>query len=174
MEKKPTNETTNNSENENVDLKLKKDENNEMIVNDAENAGIDDDWDEDRIPIIRNSIDISKFLRERNVIIDDDWVEDGKIIASEISTNEKNENFTIEESGEFVEDDDWDENRIPIIRNSINISEFLENNRNAIIDNDCNEISSNEENEYAKINDNGIPNIRNIEQFIEEQSSCYN
>ena len=103
MEKEPTNVTTNNSENENVDPKLKKDENNEMIVNDAENAGIDDDWDEDRIPIIRNSIDISKFLRERNVIIDDDWVEDGKIIASEISTNEKNENFTIEESGEFVE-----------------------------------------------------------------------
>ena len=111
MEKKPTNETTNNSENENVDLKLKKDENNEMIVNDAENAGIDDDWDEDRIPIIRNSI---------------------------------------------------------------NISEFLENNRNAIIDNDCNEISSNEENEYGKINDNGIPNIRNNEQFIEELLSCYN
>ena len=92
MEKKPINETTNNSENEHVDLKLKKDENNEMIVNDAENAGIDDDWDEDRIPIIRNSIDISKFLRERNVIIDDDWVEDGIIITSE-TTNEKNENF---------------------------------------------------------------------------------
>ena len=122
-----------NSENENVDPKLKKDENNEMIVNDAENAGIDDDWDEDRIPIIRNSIDISKFLRERNVIIDDDWVEDGKIIASEISTNEKNENFTIEESGEFVEDDDWDENRIPIIRNSINRMIFIINCSNTCL-----------------------------------------
>ena len=141
-----------------------------MIVNDGENAGIDDDWDEDRIPIIRNSIDISKFLRDRNVIIDDDWVEDGIIITSE-TTNEKNENFTIKESGEFVEDDDWDENRIPIIRNSFNISEFLENNRNAIIDNG---VSSNEENEYGKINDNGIPSIINIEQFIEEQSSCCN
>ena len=171
MEKKPTNETTNNSENEHVDLKLKKDENNEMIVNDAENAGIDDDWDEDRIPIIRNSINISKFLRDRNVIIDDDWIEDGIIIASEISTNVENQNFTIEESGEFVKDDDWDENRIPIIRNSFNISEFLENNRNAIIDNG---VSSNEENEYGKINDNGIPSIINIEQFIEEQSSCCN
>ena len=79
MEKEPINETTNNSENE---PKLKKDESN------AENAAIDDDWDEDRIPVITYTIDVSKFLGDRN---DNDWIEaeDGR--KSEITTNDDNE-----------------------------------------------------------------------------------
>ena len=79
MEKEPSNETVNNSENE---LKLKKDKSN------AENAAIDDDWDEDRIPIITSTIDVSKFLRDRN---DNDWIEaeDGR--KSEITTYDDNE-----------------------------------------------------------------------------------
>ena len=79
MEKEPSNETTNNSENE---PKPKKDESN------AENAAIDDDWDEDRIPVITSTIDVSKFLRHRN---ENDWIEaeDGR--KSEITTNDDNE-----------------------------------------------------------------------------------
>ena len=76
MEKEPSNETTNNSKNE---PKPKKD---------AENAAIDDDWDEDRIPVITSTIDVSKFLRHRN---ENDWIEaeDGR--KSEITTNDDNE-----------------------------------------------------------------------------------
>ena len=75
MEKEPSNETTNNSKNE---PKPKKDE----------NAAIDDDWDEDRIPVITSTIDVSKFLRHRN---ENDWIEaeDGR--KSEITTNDDNE-----------------------------------------------------------------------------------
>ena len=90
MEKEPSNETVNNSENE---LKLKKDKSN------AENAAIDDDWDEDRIPIITYTIDVSKFLRDRNPNIDNDWIEaeDGR--KSEITTYDENEvNVTSQES----------------------------------------------------------------------------
>ena len=78
MEKEPSNETTNNSKNE---PKPKKDE----------NAAIDDDWDEDRIPIITYTIDVSKFLRDRNPNIDNDWIEaeDGR--KSEITTYDENE-----------------------------------------------------------------------------------
>ena len=79
MEKEPSNETTNNSENE---QKPKKDESN------AENAAIDDDWDEDRIPVITYTIDVSKFLRDRN---DNDWIEAEDGQKSEITTNDDNE-----------------------------------------------------------------------------------
>ena len=145
---------------------MKKDDNNEIIAGgnaENENAAamktaqelLDDDWDEDRIPIAWNS---------------------------EITSNEENENVALKKSGEFVLDDDWDEDRIPIARNSSEIAkttDFESPDWNMKKDENDEKIAGKAENGNSAIDDDWddwdedrIPIARNSEEINEHAELC--